>query len=181
MAQLIAVRYAAALFEIAREKDIIDKFDEQCAMLLTLFENDKEFRSVINHPSITNSQKSEIVENSLKGIIADDIIGLMNLMFQKHREDMLEEVFTEFKSLVLKHKNVAIATVYSAVHLSDDRAEKIRRELEEKLKKQVEIRHILDKSLIGGIKILVDGIVIDTSIQSRINLLKRQLMNTQLK
>ncbi len=180
MAQLVAIRYAAALFEIAKEKDMVDKFDEQCKMINTLIGSDKDFKNVLSHPSITDKEKMEVLERSLKGIISDDILGLINLLFRKNREDVLSEVLSEFSNLVLKYKKIVIAQVYSAIPLSKERIEKIKSELQNKLQKQVEIHTVVDKTLLGGIRILIDGFVIDRSVRTSLSNLRNQLLENKI-
>lgn len=180
MAKLICRRYADALFELALERNQIDLFDEEVKMIYGSITKDKEFCGILNHPQITGEEKMSMLENIFKGKVSDDILGLFHLVLRKNREAELIGILSVFTEKVRVYKRITTAYVASAKPLSDNQLNEIKLKLSQNLNKQVIIETSIEPELIGGVRILVDGHVIDGTIKKQINELKKQLVNIQL-
>lgn len=180
MAKLISRRYADALFELALERNQIDQFNEEVKMVYGSITEDKEFCSILNHPQITSEEKMSMLENVFKGKVSDDIIGLFHLVLRKNREAELTEILSVFIDKVRQFKRITTAYVASAKALSDNQLNEIKEKLSQNLNKQVNIEASVEPELIGGVRIMVDGHVIDGTIKKQINELKKKLADLQL-
>lgn len=180
MAQLIARRYSAALFSIAAEENAIEEYESEVKTLCKIMEEDPEFLTILNHPRITSEEKAQIMEKVLKGRISDNLFGLFLLLAKKNREANILEILHAFLELAKEHKGIVTAVVESAVELTDSQLNEIKAKLSENLNKQVEMQAVLNKALIGGVKIRVDGRLIDGSIRKQLDEMKKNLMNLQL-
>lgn len=176
MDKLISKRYAVALFKLAQETDNIDKFYNEVSLILDSTSNDKEFFSVINHPSLSSDAKFDIFKNSFKTSLSEEIFGLISLVLKKNREAELFSIFQSFLALVDEFKGVVTATVFSAINLSDTQLDNIKVNLSKQLNKQVIIEAKQDPSLIGGLLINVDGKIIDNSIKKSLLDIKKALL-----
>lgn len=177
MARLISKRYAIALFELAKENNKVDLFNEEILGIYDFIKNDKEFLEVLNHPRISSNEKFAIFENAFKNKISDEILGLISVIINKNREQELLEILEIFLNLVKDFKGITTAYVYSAVKLTDEQLKNINQKLNEKLNKQVIIETYENPELIGGVLINVDGKVIDNSIKKSLEDIKKSLIN----
>ncbi len=180
MAELIANRYAAALFDIALEKDSIDKYLDDAALIRSSIENDPEFQAVLKHPRISGDEKLSVLVNAFKGKVSDDLLGLFAVAFRKNREAQLFDILTAFIDKVRAHKGIVTATVVSAIPLSEAQLDSIRLKLAQSMNKQVDIEHSVDKSLIGGIRINVCGQLIDNTVRRHLDVLKERMSGARL-
>lgn len=180
MAKLVSRRYANALFELALERNQIDRFDKEVKMIYGSITDDKKFSNVLNHPQITGDEKMKMFENIFKGKISEDILGLFHLVLRKNREAELIEILSVFIDKVREYKRITTAYVSSAKPLSKTQLNDIKAKLSQNLNKQVDIEASVVPELIGGVRILVDGHVIDGTIKKQIDELKKQLAEIQL-
>ena len=180
MPQLVADVYANALFSLALEENALDTYEPEVQLIHDLFIDDAEFLAVMNHPQISSEEKITIMENVFKGKITDSILGLFVLIFRKNRESSIMEILKLFIIKAKAHREVVIAKVVSAVALTDTQLNEIKDKLSKNLNRQVEVEATVDASLIGGMKVNVDGKVIDGTVKKQIDDLKNNLLNLQI-
>ena len=180
MAQLVAGRYANALFDLALETSKVDVFDEEVKLVLDTMKNDREFLKVLNHPQVSGDEKFSILENAFKGKISDEIIGLFSVALRKNRETQIIDMLNIFSKKVKEYKGIETAFVTSAKPLSDAQIESIKEKLSKNLNKQIFIQADVDETLLGGVCIKVAGHIIDGSIKKQLDDLKNQLLNIHL-
>lgn len=180
MAKLIANRYANALFEIALELNQLDLFNENAKLVFDTLNNEKQFLKMLNHPQITSTEKINMLEKIFKNKISDSFFGLFSIVFNKNREKELIEIMGTFIEKVEKYKGIVKAVISSAVPLSDEQIKNIKQKLSQNINKQVVIQTEINPDLIGGVRINVDGHIIDGSIKKQLDDLKKKLLNVQL-
>ncbi len=180
MAQLISVRYATALFELALEKDCIDKYSDEIKLMREAVTQDGEIMKILDHPQISSDEKLKILTSALEGKVSADIMGLINIVFRKNREKELADILDRYLDMAEKHKGIVYASVESAVPLKAAAVEDIKSKLSNKLNKQVIVETKVVPELIGGIRISVEGHVIDSTIKTKLSDLKGKLIETRL-
>lgn len=181
MAKLAAKTYGDALFELAVEEGRLDVFLEEVQAIADIFKQNADLNKLMNHPKIAKEEKTEIMENILKGSVCDDLVGFLKIIITKGRFHEVSEIFSYFLGRVKEYKKIGIAYVSTAAELKDAQ----KKEVEEKLLQtthynKMEIYFSVDTSLIGGMVIRIGDRVVDSSIKSRLNDLTRDLMKIQL-
>jgi len=180
MAGLIERRYAHALFQLCAENGSLDQTYEQVIDVLEIFKNEPELVRFIELPGVGGHEKMALVEEVFKGKVSNVILGLFNVAFSKERDKEITAVLEMFAELVKESRQFTVARVTSAAPLSEEQKEGIRQTLSRNLNKQVDVESVVDRSLIGGLFIMVDGKVIDGTIKRRLAEIKSNLMDIQL-
>ncbi len=176
----LASRYSAALFSLACENNKLDSYYEQIKELKSCLCDDEEIREFINNPNLSSEDKLNILKGVLEGKAEDDIVGFISVIFAKNRQSELHLIFDEFTEMVLESKGIVTAHIESAYPLSEEQKDEIKSKLSGNLNKQVIVESSIDKSLIGGLKITVDGHVIDGTIRKNIDDMKKMLLKNRL-
>ncbi len=176
MAEIVSKRYAKALFDICVEDNLMDNVSTDAMQLVNLY-NDEDFKTLIEHPNFSSEEKFNILKNSFGDNLSETLYGFFHVIFTKNREALILEILESFLSYVDEYRGITVATITAPYELTDEKIEKIKSKLSTKLNKKVDVEIEIDKSLIGGIVITVDGILIDTSIKSSIDNLTKQLLN----
>lgn len=176
MAQLVAAKYAEALFELALEHDNIDICLEKLTLLNEFFA-DKDFAVVIKHPEVKADEKFNILKNCVNEGTPDDVLGLLRLLVDKGRVAFIPAVADEFKALVDEHNRLLEAHVYSTSKLSDGQLSRIKAMLEKKYGKAIKIEEHMDSSIIGGLRINIGDDMLDTSIKKDIEDIRSSLLS----
>ena len=116
-----------------------------------------------------------------KGRISDELLGFLHLIVTKDRYAEIDSILDFFIDEVKVLKGIGVATVTTAFDLSDKQKNDVEKKLIETTSfKQMEITYDVDQDLIGGMVIRIGDRVVDSSVQSKLNKLQRELLNTQL-
>jgi len=181
MDRITALRYSKALFDIAKEQDKIEIYNESAQILSKLLETDENFISALSNPSISKKQKMELVETALRGRIPDDFLGLFELVLRRGREESLIEIFNCFTGLYYEHKRMVKALITSAHILDKIQIDEIKNIISKKINKSIDAEFVVDPSLIAGFRVEVDGVLFDFTVSNKITKLKRQLLNNNFR
>ncbi|MBR6399631.1 MAG: ATP synthase F1 subunit delta [Firmicutes bacterium] len=180
MAELISRRYAEALFEIAAEKNSVDKFYDDVALIYESIKDDKEFLTILKHPQISGEEKLDMLTAAFKGRVDDDILGLFSVAVSKNREAQIPDMLEVFIEKVRSCKGMASAELISAKPLTAPQIKSIQQKLEQTSKKQVDLKYSIDPSLIGGLRIKMCGMLIDNTVKRRLDEITSRLMETRV-
>ena len=114
----VAKRYAVALFQIAKEQNLLDQIEEELRTVKEVFTNDNDLLSFLEHPKVTNDAKRTIIVNAFSSLSAF-VQNTLQLMIDRHRTDAIVAMADEFIELANEAKSVADAKVYSVRPLTD--------------------------------------------------------------
>jgi F-type H+-transporting ATPase subunit delta len=180
VAELVTKRYAAALFDIAKEKEAIDDFEKEATLVCQILEKETDLLKLLEHPQMLMEDKIKVMESAFDGKIYDELMGLIALIIKKNRQMFLVEILQQFLGLVKEAKGQVKAIVTSAIPLTNQQLAQIKTNLEKSTKKTIELESKVDVNIIGGLMIHVGDRVVDGSIQGKINGLKTQLNSLRL-
>jgi F-type H+-transporting ATPase subunit delta len=174
MAQVVAKRYARALFNIAKEKDAFEKYVEELKNLDKILHYKEVYRIVANR-SIPIKDKIDVIDALIGNRFDVNVVNFIKLVISKHRESILGEIIYEFIAMCKEYYGMTDVELVSVHELNDAVIEKIKNNLELNLGKKVNIHCKLDPSIIGGLKIIIGNRVIDGSVKGRLNNLMKYL------
>ena len=169
------------MFAVASEEGRMDEFFEAAVGLTEVLRTNEDFRKLMSHPKIMQEDKVKIIEETFDGRIPKEMLGLMTLMVTKRREEDFLAVFDYFVELVKEEKKIGKADVTTAIPLSDEQKTAIEEKLLATTKyESFEMNYEVDESLIGGMILRIGDRVIDSSIQTKLNNLSRELRSIQV-
>lgn len=181
MAKLVSKTYGAALFSLSSEKGNLDAMMEEVKTVRKALKENQDFMKILNHPKISKEDKTSMVETIFKNRVSDDLVGLMLLIVEKGRHNDLDSVFEYFLEEVKKIRNIGVASVTSAIVLTEGQKKQIEaRLLETTDYVSLEMNYGVDESLIGGLVIRIGDRVVDSSIRTKINTMAKELSKIQL-
>jgi ATP synthase F1 delta subunit len=168
--------YGTALFEVARDMEKIDAISEEMAALEEIFRSEPLFFSLLCNPGIDASGKKNALEQVFRGKIADELLHFLFILIEKRRIGRFFSIAKAYRQRVDDSLGVSAGTVYSAVPLSEDRLKRFETETGKLIKKNVRLENLTDASILGGVKILIEGKMIDASVRKRLDGLRDTLM-----
>lgn len=175
MASIVGLKYITPLFELAREKGIVEEIEGNIKDFALLLRESKELDAVFMNPRIPASSKKGIV---LK-IAGDRFNALFRdflcLLVDRGREQVFEFLESEFLKLLRESRNILSATVQSPVALADDFKRELAARFAERTGKTVELAEEVKPELIAGIRVLVGSSMLDGSLKARLEGIKFHL------
>ena len=171
----ITSRYSNALFSLKKdENQLIDSQVEIKELIKVLREN-PDFLTLLDSSYKEFEEKEEIIDQVFKSV-DEEIVSLIKIIVRNHRAMYLIEIFEEFNSLVNEYRGVLEGLVYSTVPLSESELDKLNQKISEVEARQTELRNIIDPSLIGGVKVVINDHIYDGSIKHHIENMKLSLL-----
>lgn len=171
-----AKRYGQAAFDVAREHNLIDQWDQDMASLSEVLSDD-QMMDYFQSPAVRHSAKVEALRQMLPDEHQVLLRNLLLLLLERRRFHAVPEVAAVFRELVLESRGIAVARVTTAVELSPDEQALVKSRLSAVLGKDVELISQVDPSIIGGIVAQVGDDLLDGSVRSQLTLLRRQMVH----
>ena len=181
MAKLVAKTYGDALFTLALDENKTDALYEEVTDLQDILKSNPELKALMNHPKITRDEKLKVVEDVFKGRLDDELTGFLVLLLKKDRYSELDAILEYFTAKVKEYKGIGVAYVTSAVELKDSQKDEIKNKLLSTTDyRQMEMHYVVDKDVIGGVVIRLGDKVVDSSIRTRLENIKKELHQVQI-
>ena len=171
----ITSRYAEALFSLKRESSSLEETQVEVKELIKVLKENPDFSVLLSSSYKDFEEKEQIVDKVFKGV-DEEIKTLMKIVVKNHRGQYLTEIFLEFNSLVNEYRGVKEGLVYSTEPLSESQLAKLNSVISEKESRPVELKNIIDPTLIGGVKVVINDHIYDGSIKHHIEDMKLALL-----
>lgn len=174
---LVESRYAEALIEITEENHSTDRVLSDFNTFISIFDNTQELEDYLKKPNVQSAAKKKLLNEVFKDEVDENFLRFLYLLVDKNRINFVKGILQEFKRLADEKKNVLNLKIISAVPLDELQIEKIKQKYAEIYgKDEVSIDVQIDRSLIGGIKVQIGDRVEDYSVKSRLDSLKKLLI-----
>jgi F-type H+-transporting ATPase subunit delta len=172
VATAAAKRYARAVFELATGEGRVDDWKAQLGALRQVLVN-PQMVHVLSNPTIAIEERMELV-TSLK-VLDDEATNLAKLLIEGHRVHEIAGVADEFARLADEAAGRVRAVVTTAVELDPADRERVAGELSKRLGKEVTMDVLVDPRILGGLKLQYGDRLIDASVATRLQQLRRRL------
>ena len=181
MAKLVSKVYGDALFEEAMEKNVLSQWYEEIGALRTIFLENPDLAQFLNHPQIIKEEKKKVVETIFFGKLSEGLLGFLVTVIEKGRQNNMIPICDYFTDRVKAYKKIGVVKVTSALPLSEDQKKRVEERLLETTGfVSLETEYAVDESLLGGLVIRIGDRVVDSSIKTRLEEIRRDLMKLQL-
>lgn len=174
----ITVRYAKALFALAKEQNSLDAMKLDMSLLYQCIGEIPELQYVIQSPVIKVSEKIKLFQETFKTSFSPLTLQFIQLVLQSRREEHLRDISRYALDLLKTENGIKLAELYTATPLSESLRKSIVQFIEKKFNTQVEVTETVDEKLIGGFILRIGDQQIDASISSKLAQIKQSLTNS---
>ncbi len=164
--------YAEALFGVARSEGNLAEVEDELFRFARTLESSDELRTTLTDATLPVSRRQQIVEDLLGGKANPITTSLLSMVVGTGRSRDLPAIVDELVRISAAEGNKEVAEVRSAVALTDDQKARLAEALGKATGKQVEIKVIVDQTVLGGLVAQVGDTVIDGSVKTRLAQLK---------
>ena len=164
-----ANRYALALYEIAVENSELETVEKNIKELLAAYDTSKELKNFIKDPTQSQSSQLEVLNQILVKMNLSKIIkNFLSILVVKRRIFFLNSIFLNFLSLISKKRGELKASLISSKDLTNDELKNLNNDLSQSMGTSVAFDDKVDETLIGGLKMQIGSLMIDTSIKNKL-------------
>ena len=171
----IAVRYAKALFQSAKEQNALDGVRADMELLLNAAEGIQDIRSLFESPIIDSGRKAAILTEIFRPQMSRLGLDFITMVAGNKREEFLPAMARHYISLYKEEKGIMVATVSSAAGLDPQGAEQIREMIKAAFKSEIELEQEIKEELIGGFVLRVEDKMLDASVRGKLARIKKEL------
>jgi len=176
----ITVRYAKAIFSLAKEKNQLVSLKEDMDLISNVCTQSEDFILLLKSPVVKTSKKIHIIQLIFQKKISALSLQFLELITHNNREVFIPSISINVLTLIRKEKNIKTAVITTAQTIDEKLLEKAKKILEEELGTQVELSAKVNSELIGGMILRIDDKQYDASILTQLNKLKQEILKTQL-
>lgn len=168
---MIAQAYGNALYEAARAAGREEQVLDEVTCLAELMESEDALRKFLGSPAVTKEKKKDFAETVLRGRVSDEMVNFLFVLIDKERVWHLARIARVYRRRFAEARNVAAGKIYSAAPMPEEQIESTEQAMSRLLGKRVELENEVDTRLLGGMKIQVDGKLLDRSLKGELALL----------
>ena len=170
----IAEVYARALFEAAKEHDVLDRVRDELGEFAEALEDNRSLQVFLFSPYFSSDEKRD----GVKKIVSDAderTVNFLELLAERHRMPAIFRIKREFDALWADENQLLPVTVTSAVELDEGLVEDIGKRIQEQTGRQVELSSNVDPDVLGGLMVRVGNMVLDGTVRNRLERLRKQV------
>lgn len=175
MINIVANRYAEALFQVGEEENSTTKLYEELKGLVDILKSNKDFYNVLKSPLVPKAEKKELVEKIFNGRIENSIKNFLKILIDKDKIEAIEVIEKSYKERLNEKNNIIEGTVISAISMSEKEIKELEAKLSSKYNKNVTLENKVDTSILGGVLVRLGNEEIDGTVKTRLNKMKEQL------
>ncbi|QKJ61943.1 ATP synthase F1 subunit delta [Flavobacterium sp. M31R6] len=171
-----AIRYATAILDLSNSKGVAEAVNNDMKSIASTIKGNLELSTFIQNPTI----KVEVKEKALLEVFAtvnNVTKGLLHLLFENKRFEILDVIAAEYSKLFDIMNNVEVAKVTTAVAMDAALEAKVLAKIATLSDKKITIENIVDPAIIGGFILRIGDQQYNASVANRLQILKRELSN----
>ena len=168
-----AIRYAKAVLSLASDRKTADAVNEEMKLIASTIAESKDLSNALQSPVLSASVKKSVLLEVFKK--ADKTtLGLIDTLVANNRIAILADVAVKYNQLFDQSKGIEVATVTTAIPLTDALKQKVLAKAKELTGKDIEVQSIVDESILGGFILRIGDIQYNASIANQLSKLKRE-------
>lgn len=170
----IARRYAKALLDLGKEKDIVEELFKDILFIEQVTRDNRQLAVMFKSPLLKDYVKDEVVKQVFTGKINAATLEFLRVINRKNREIFIIEIADSFIDLYKEYKNIQPAFVTTAVPMDDKSRVEVTQIVHKATGSTVELVETVDPAIIGGFILRWKDIQIDASVTSKLYSLRQE-------
>ena len=176
----IAARYSKALFQL---ESSLEEQENRLALLKGFaddFSKNNEIRNFFLSPQIPLEEKNRVIENGLKKTEDQLVIKFLKFLLLKGHLKLIPLITKEYEQEILEKKGILEGKLRTSIPIEKTVKEHLLKSLEKLFRKKIELKEIVDPSLIGGGVVSVNNQLLDFSLKGKLDKLKEDLLSVNV-
>lgn len=173
----ISKEYGTAMFMLALEEGRQEEYGEALCKVRDTFVENPDFSALLTSPGIPLRERLGIIESTFGESVPERVLSYLMLLCEKGRLSDFEQSVSEYTALFEASEHIMNAKITSADELCEEEKKKLISKLEATYKGKIRGEYYVDKTLIGGVIVEIDGKVMDGSLRHRLEEVK-EVMNS---
>jgi F-type H+-transporting ATPase subunit delta len=170
----IARPYAEAAFRLADGQGKLADWSAALANLAAVAA-DARIKAAVGDPNLPAAKVAGLFISILAGKLTGETENFVRVLAENGRLDVLAEIRTQYEVLKNEREGTVEAEVHTAFEMNAAQVADLVQRLEKRTGRKVRTKVLIDKNLIGGVKIVIGDKVIDGSARAQLGALEAAL------
>lgn len=167
--------YARALFNVVQAEGELDRVEDELYRFGKILDSNHELKQALSDQSVDRIQREKILGELLEDKVSPHTLGLLTFIVGQGRARQLPQILEQLSALAAEARNSVVAEVRTAVPLDAAQRKALAESLSKATGKKVDVKAIVDPSVLGGVVAKIGDTVIDGTIKHKLEQLKDQV------
>lgn len=161
--------YAEALFMLAAEEGKAEEYFSSLLTVRELVEENPEYIEFLSSPAISLKERLSAIDEAYETVFPEYVVSFLKLLCENGRISTVNTAIDEYEKLMMAFSNRTVAVITSAAPLDEEQKQKVCEKFQKITGKSIQAVYAVDESLIGGLKVEIEGKTYDGSIKHRLS------------
>jgi len=171
--------YARALFSVAEAEGSLDEVEAELYQFAKTVEREGDLREALTDPQLPPERKKAVLQDLLGSKANRHTVSLLGFLMDQGRAKDLPRIIDALMQVAAERHQKSVAEVRSAVPLDEDHRRRLAEALHDVTGKEIELRVLVDPSVIGGVVARVGDQVFDGTIRRKLQMAREQLVQAR--
>ena len=170
--------YGQSLYDLASSENLADDILCQMQTVRQLFTENPDYVRLLTEPSIAKKQRLALLDEAFGSDMQPYLLNFLKILVENGMVRDFGGCCRRYTALYNADRGIAQAEVTSAVPLSGQQLERLRAKLEEISGKKIQLQPKVDPSVLGGLRVSLEGKLLDGTVKGRLDDLRRKVSET---
>jgi len=166
-------RYTLALYGVAEDTKKLDEVMKDAGFIIGMLNSSRDLTLFFSSPIINKLKKKKIAKMILGDSISELSMNFINLLIERKRDNLLKFIYEDYLALRNERLGIMNVKVKTAIELSDKEKENMQQKIDNLINLKSNPTFEIDKDIIGGFQISYKDTILDASIKSQLDKLKK--------
>ena len=176
----VARRYAEAFFNIARESNKVDEYQQELELVVETIKKVENLEQYFAHLLIPVNEKKAVIDKIFAGKISPVTLNFIKMVVDKRREAYLSAITEQYIEMADEFRSIAKLDFITAVEVSKKEIQFLAEKLSASTGKKIQLRLQVDPTLIGGVRLRMGDQIIDGSVANKLQRIKEKLKQANI-
>ena len=172
--------YGGSLYDLAAEEKLDGQIMEQMNEIRQIFRENPGYLKLLGEPAIPQEERMKLLNEAFGGQVEPYLLNFLKLLCEKKILREFSGCCEEFTRRYNVDHGIVEAVLTSAVKLKEEQMEALRAKLEKTSGKKIHLTQKTDPTVLAGLRVEMEGIQLDGTVQGRISDISKRLETTQL-
>ena len=171
----LAKRYGGSLYELAAEENLTDELLQQLRTAVNSIAAEPQYLRLLSTPSVPKKERCALLDEALRGQVHLYVLNFLKILCEHGTLRELPGCARAYRIRYNAAHGILEATATSAVPLTEEQKTALRQKLEATTGKTIHLAAKVDKAVLGGIRLDIEGTELDGTVQNRLATLRRNI------
>ena len=170
--------YGQSLYDLAAEENLTDEILGEMEVVKEIFKENPDYVTLLSEPSVPKHERLQLVDQAFDGSLQPYLMNFIKILIEKGLLREFSACQKRFRKSYNEAHGIAEALVTTAVALSSDQVTQLQEKLEKISGKTIVLKQKTDPSVLGGVRVDLEGQLFDGTVKGRLSELRRRVDET---